>query len=142
MRKKYSNKTEEDFAPAEGQGEESVADATVEEPGVEVLEASTVETMAEAPVEPTEAPAAKKTPLLKRAVYKTFYAASFGTVFSALLVKKLLIPKNSLVDAALHDGAAAACEAIEEKERMVVEAVKEAVQETEEFFAGEAPASA
>ena len=104
----------------------------------ESAEAS-VESLEETPAESTEAPTAK-TPLVKRAVYKTVYAVAFGTVFSSLLIKKLLIPKDSVIDAALHDGAVAAREALEEHERVV----SETVQETHEFLAGEdaAPAAA
>jgi len=117
MTKKPSKKTEES----------ATIDALTESSG-ESLEVTTAEA----------APAKK--PLLKRAVYKTVYAVSFGTVFSSLLVKKLLIPKDGVIDAALHDGAVAAREALEEQARVVAETV----QETHDFLAGEdtAPAAA
>jgi len=117
MRKKYSSKTE-DSAAAEEQ-----VDA-----GVEALEEATEEETAKCP----------KTPLVKRAVYKTVYAVSFGAVFSSLLVKKLLVPKGGVVEAALHDGAVAAHHALEEHERFVAETV----QETHEILAGEEPLTA
>jgi len=109
MSKKFLNKAGYS-APRDEQGEVSI------------------ETVAE----PAEAPA-PKTPLVKRAVYKTVYAVSFGTVFGSLLIKKLFVPKNGVVEAALHDGAVAAREAIEEHERVVAETI----QETHEILAGE-----
>lgn len=118
MRKKYLNKTE-DSTSIDEQGEASV------------------ETLEETPAESTEAPTAS-TPIYKRAVYKTVYAVSFGTVFSSLLIKKLLIPKNGVIEAALHDGAIAAREALEEHERIVAETV----QETHDILSGEEPVTA
>lgn len=78
-------------------------------------------------------------PVLKRAVYSSVYAVSFGTVFTSLLVKKLIIPKGGVIDNALHDGAAAAIEAVEEKQKVIAEAI----EETKDFFTAneEAPAA-
>jgi hypothetical protein len=39
---------------------------------------------------------AEKVNIVSKTVYKTFYAVSFGVVFSSLLVAKLLVPKNSM----------------------------------------------
>lgn len=79
---------------------------------------------------------------LSRAVYNTFFGISYGVVFGSLLVGKL-IPKSSMIDTALHDGAVAAREAFEElekerltKEAEVVEAPAE--EQTVAFDEGEA----
>ncbi len=113
MARKYFRKTEE--SPAlDAQGEASFE--TVEEASAETGGAS-----------------AAKSPLIKRVAYKTLYAVSFGTVFTSLLLRKLLVPKNSVVETALHDGAVAAQHAFEEKERQVEEVVKE----TEEILSVE-----
>jgi hypothetical protein len=117
MARKYFKKTEE--SPAN----EAQAEATAEP--VEAVAA-----------EAEEAPAPKKS-LIKRATYKTVYAVSFGAVFSSLLLRKLLIPKDSVVDSALHDGATAAIHTFEEKERRVEEIVEEVVRETEEILSVE-----
>jgi len=71
-----------------------------------------------------------KASFVSKAAYGTFYAISYGVVFSSLLAAKLLIPKNSVIDNALHDGAAAAKAALEEKERLV----KEVAVQTGEFL--------
>ncbi len=114
---------------------------TEESPAVDATGEASVETVEEASTEISETPAPKKAPLAKRAAYKTLYAVSYGAVFSSLLLRKLLVPKNSFVESALHDGAVAAQHAFEEKEHLVEEVVKE----TEEFFSGhseESPAAA
>lgn len=86
-----------------------------------------------------ETGATEKRPLVKRAVYSTVYVVTFGTVFTSLLVKKLLIPKGGVIDNALHDGTAAAILAVEEKEKLV----RETIEETKQFLGGgEAAASA
>jgi len=71
-----------------------------------------------------------KTNIVSKVAYRTFYAISYGVVFSSLLTAKLLIPKHSVIDNALHDGAAAAKAALEEKERQV----KEVAEQTGEFL--------
>ncbi|MFM8330600.1 MAG: hypothetical protein ACKN9T_02830 [Candidatus Methylumidiphilus sp.] len=104
--------------------EESVVVEEAAETGAEIVEVAEAEAAGE--------PAPKK-PLLKRAAYKTLYAVSFGTVFTSLLLRKLLVPKDSVIESALHDGAVAAHQAFEEKERLVAEVI----QETEEFLSPE-----
>jgi len=69
--------------------------------------------------------------LVSKAAYKTLYAISFGVVFTSLLAAKLLVPKHSVIESALHDGAAAARAALEEKERLV----KEVAEQTEVILA-------
>ncbi len=64
---------------------------------------------------------------VSRAVYKAFYAASYGVVFGSLLVGKL-IPKNGVIETALHDGATAAHEAFEELEKERLSKVEEALE--------------
>lgn len=120
MARKYFKKTEESHT-------------------LDAADEASVETAEEASTEISETPAPKP-PLVKRAAYKTLYAVSYGAVFSSLLLRKLLVPKNSFVESALHDGAVAAQHAFEEKEHLVEEVVKE----TEEFFSGgeESPAAA
>ena len=66
--------------------------------------------------------------LALKAVYGALYGASYGVVFTSLLVQKLFIPKNSLVDKALHDGAVAARKAIEEKEELLAEVHEQTVE--------------
>ncbi len=75
---------------------------------------------------------------VKRGTYKTFYAVSYGVVFSSLLIKKLLIPKDSVVEKGLHDGAIAAEHAFEEKVRLFEETAKE----TEKILAADEPPAA
>ena len=134
----------EDSTPIGEQGGVNVE--TFEEPPAESTEALlaedsipigeqgevTVETLETAA--PAEAPKADK-PLFKKAVYKTVYAVSFGTVFGSLLIKKLLIPKDSIIEAALHDGAVAARKALEGKEHWVAETG----QETQGILSGDEP---
>ncbi|MDD5033147.1 MAG: hypothetical protein PHE55_00180 [Methylococcaceae bacterium] len=55
------------------------------------------------------------THIVARAVYKTCYVISYGVVFGSLLIAKLIIPKNSVVDNGLRDGAVAAREAIDKE---------------------------
>ena len=75
--------------------------------------------------------------IVSRTVYTTVYAVSFGVVFSSLLVAKLLVPKNSIIEKGLHDGTVAARKALEEKERLVVEVA----EQTAEILSGEEPAA-
>lgn len=81
---------------------------------------------------PAELEAAPKAGLVSRAAYNVFYAVSYGAVFSSLLVSKLLIPKDGVVQAALHDGAVAARHDFEEKVRLVAEVA----EQTEEILSG------
>jgi hypothetical protein len=107
----------------------SAQNPAVEEPaetGVEIVETEASPGADETP---------KKPHIAKRAAYGALYAVSYGAVFSSLLLRKLLVPKNSFVETALHDGAVAAQHAFEEKERLV----EEVIQETEEFFSPAAP---
>ena len=73
--------------------------------------------------------------LVSRTVYKTVYAVTFGVVFSSLLVSRLIVPKDSMVAKALHDGTVAAKKAVEEKEQLIVEVA----QETVDILAGGEP---
>lgn len=54
--------------------------------------------------------------LLSRTVYGGFYYLSYGAVFSALTLARL-IPKNSAVARGIRDGAAAARETFEAEEK-------------------------
>lgn len=65
--------------------------------------------------------------LVSRTVYKTVYAVTFGVVFSSLLVSRLIVPKDSMVAKALHDGTIAAQKAVEDKEQLIVEVAQETV---------------
>lgn len=103
--------------------------APIEEP----VEAS-VEQDEETTAEPDEAP---KAGLVSRTAYKVLYVVSYGAVFSSLLVAKLLIPKDSVVEKALHDGAVAARHDFEEKAQAVVELVAETAERTEDILSGE-----
>lgn len=78
------------------------------------------------------APAATQAPLYRRAAYRAVYAVSFGAVFSSLLLKRILVPKDTVIEAALHDGAVAARQAFAEKARVV----EEVAQATEDLLAG------
>lgn len=109
---------------------------TEEPPVIDEPAEACIETAEETAVNSEEKPT-PKTPLIKRAAYKTLYAVSFGAVFSSLMLRKLLVPKNSLIESALHDGAVAAKHTFEEKERIVDEIVEEVVKETEEILAVE-----
>ena len=101
MKKKYFSKTEEP----------------------EILEAeASVAVVEEAPAAQAEAP---KPNIVARAVYGAFYGASYGVVFGSLLVAKLVIPKNSLIDNAIHDGATAAREAVKAERAKAAESVAE-----------------
>lgn len=65
--------------------------------------------------EEASAPIAPKRNVVSRAVYKTFYGLSYGTVFGSLTVARLLFPKDSAIARGLHDGAADARKAVEIK---------------------------
>ena len=47
-------------------------------------------------------------------------------VFGSLLVAKVVIPKNSLIESAIHDGAEAARKAVEAERAAAAEVVEEA----------------
>jgi len=79
----------------------------------------------------------EKVSIVSQAVYKTVYAVSFGVVFSSLLVSKLLVPKNSIIAKALHDGTVAAQKAVEEKELLFAEVA----EQTTEILSGEEPSA-
>jgi hypothetical protein len=79
----------------------------------------------------------EKANIVSRTVYNTFYAVSFGVVFSSLLVSRLLIPKNSIIAKGLHDGSVAAQKAIEEKEPLFAEVA----EQTAEILSGEEPSA-
>ena len=113
MRKKYPGKTEENTA---------------------------LDELGEAAIESAEDNAAikdeeEKANIVSQTVYKTFYAVSFGVVFSSLLVSKLLVPKNGMVAKGLHDGSIAARKAVEEKEILFAEVA----EQTSEILSGEEP---
>lgn len=114
MARKYFRKSEE--SPA--------SDETIEISTEVVVEEETVQEADDAPAKPN---------VVKRVAYKALYAVSFGAVFSSLLLRKILVPKDSVIESALHDGAVAARHAFEEKERMV----EEVIRETEEFLSTE-----
>lgn len=115
--------------------EESVSAEEAVEAGVETAEAVS----AEAP----ETPAPKKSSLAKRAAYKGLYGVAYGTVFTSLLLRKLLVPKGGMVEGALHDGAVAARHDFEEKEKLIDEAFEETHKETAEILSvEELPAAA
>lgn len=80
---------------------------------------------------------AEKVNIVSKTVYKTFYAVSFGVVFSSLLVAKLLVPKNSMAAKGLHDGTTAAKKAVAEKEVLFTELA----EQTEEILTGEEPSA-
>jgi len=103
MRKNFNKKPEAHETP-EVEAEASVA--VVDE---------AVETAQEEP----------KANIVSRAVYQAFYGASYGVVFSSLLVAKLVIPKNSLIDNAIHDGASAARKAVKVELAAAAEAAEE-----------------
>ena len=79
----------------------------------------------------------EKVSIVSRAVYKTVYAVSFGVVFSSLLVSKLIVPQNSIIAKALHDGTVAAQKAVEEKELLFAEVAEQAA----EILSGEEPSA-
>jgi hypothetical protein len=79
----------------------------------------------------------EKASIVSQTVYKTVYAVSFGVVFSALLVSRLLIPKNSIIAKGLHDGSVAAQKAVEEKEVLFAELA----EQTTEILSGEEPSA-
>ena len=91
----------------------------------------------EVTVESAEGAVEKGGNIISQAVYTSVYAVSFGVVFSSLLVSRLLVPKDSTVAKALHDGSVAAKKAIEEKEQLIVEVA----EETAEILSGDAPAA-
>jgi hypothetical protein len=99
----------------------------------EVLEVEgevSVTVVEEAAGKPAEEEA--KPGVVSRAVYKAFYGVSYGVVFSSLLVGKLIIPKNSLVESAIHDGAVAARKAVEAEQAAAAEVVEESAVAFEE----------
>lgn len=112
MSRKHSTPTEEIPAVIEGV-------ASVE------TEVGPLDTLAEEPAQPG---------LVARGVYRATYAVSFGVVFGSLLIAKA-IPKNSVVDKAIHDGAVAAQKSLVEKEHFIAETV----EETREFLSGGEP---
>jgi hypothetical protein len=113
MRKKFSSKTEE-TADLDEQGEASIESA--EEAAANKDEEA-------------------KGNIVSQAVYTTFYAVSFGVVFSSLLLSKLLVPKNGVVAKGLHDGSIAARKALVEKEILFAEVA----EQTAELLSGEEP---
>ena len=115
MRKKIFNYAKEKFRLDEQGGET-----------IDNTEETVVETVG---VAESVAPEAKAG-FVSKVAYKTFYTISYGVVFSSLLAAKLLIPKQSVIESALHDGAVAAKAALEEKERLV----KEVAKQTEEVL--------
>jgi hypothetical protein len=115
MRKKIFNYAQEKFRLDE-QGDKSI-DATDE---------TVVESVG---VSASVVPEVKSS-FVSKVAYRTFYTISYGVVFSSLLAAKLLIPKQSVIESALHDGAVAAKAALEEKARLV----KEVAKQTEEIL--------
>ncbi len=115
MTRKYFKKTQES-PPADTQSEASTVSAE------------------EAPAETGGTPAPSSS-WIRRGTYKTFYAVSYGVVFGSLLMKKLLIPKDSVIEIALHDGAVAAEQAFEEKVHLFTEVARE----TEEILSDQEP---
>ena len=65
--------------------------------------------------------------LVRKSVYGTFYCASYGVVFAALTVARL-VPTNNAMGEGLRDGAVAARKAVEEE----LEVSEEAAAETAE----------
>jgi hypothetical protein len=106
MRKKYSSKAEETAALDE-QGEARIESA----------EDHSANKDEEA-----------KANIISQAVYTTFYAVSFGVVFSSLLLSKLLVPKNGIVAKGLHDGSIAARKALQEKEILFAEVAEQTTE--------------
>ncbi len=99
---------------------------------VDEQQEASVETAEEQPAE-SAGPAQATPPVFKQALYKTVYAVSFGAVYGSLLLRKLLVPKGGVVDAALHDGAVAAHEALEGHAQAAAETA-ETVEETVELL--------
>lgn len=122
MRKKSSSNTDESTV-LEGQYESTVEESEEYQP-----EEFVAENYSEEPAKPG---------MVAKAVYQTVYAASFGIVFSALLVSRLLVPKDSVVAKGLHDGSVAAHKAIEEKEILV----SEVAEQTAEILGGNEPSA-
>ena len=51
-----------------------------------------------------------------RLVYRAVYTISYGVVFGALIAAKLLVPKGSVIENGLRDGAQAAVDRVRERE--------------------------
>jgi hypothetical protein len=96
----------------------------------EILEAEVVSVEVAEPA--SEAAAGEpKAKIVSRAVYSAFYGASYGVVFGSLLVAKLIIPKNSLIETAIQDGATAARVAVNE-EKTTAEVAEESAASFDE----------
>jgi len=71
---------------------------------------------------------------VSRLVYRAVYTISYGVVFGALISAKLLVPKGSVIENGLHDGAQAAINSVRERE-----ASKAVIPYEEPTFQGDVP---